>query len=50
VCSSDLRGRERVNGTFSDTNRDILISFSREAAKDLGISSRVEVELEPEGK
>jgi len=39
-----------VDGTFSDTNRDILISFSKEAAADLGIIGRVGVELEPETK
>lgn len=36
-----------VNGTFSNGNTDILISFSSEAAEDLGISGRVEVEMEP---
>jgi len=40
-----------VNGTFSDSrNSDILISFSQEAAKGLGVTGRVGVELEPEGK
>lgn len=36
-----------VRGTFSNSNQDLLISFSHEAASDLGISGRVEVELEP---
>jgi len=36
-----------VRGTFSDSNQDLLISFSSSAADDLGITGRVEVELEP---
>lgn len=36
-----------VRGTFSNSNQDLLISFSSEAAEDLGINGRVEVELEP---
>lgn len=39
-----------VQGTFSNSNRDILIAFSREAANGLGLTERVEVELELEGK
>ncbi len=39
-----------VQGTFSNSNRDILIAFSQEAANGLGLTERVEVELEPEGK
>jgi len=37
----------RVNGTFSNTNPDILISFSKEAADSLGVVRRIDVELEP---
>jgi len=36
-----------VRGTFSNSNQDLLISFSSSAADDLGITGRVEVELEP---
>jgi len=39
-----------VRGTFSDSNSDLLIAFSKEAADDLGITGRVEVDLEPEDK
>lgn len=39
-----------VQGTFSNSNRDILIAFSQEAANSLGLTERVEVELELEGK
>jgi len=39
-----------VSGTFSDSNTDLLISFSSEAAEGLGITGRVEVEMEPAEK
>jgi len=39
-----------VRGTFSDSNSDLLISFSKEAADDLGITGRVEIDIEPEDK
>ena len=39
-----------VNGTFSNTNSDLLISFSKEAANQLGVTGRVEVDLEPGDK
>jgi len=51
ITCSDVEGKPeailRVNGTFSNSNQDLLISFSRAAADDLGIAGRVEVELEP---
>ena len=50
----DIEGKPeavlRVNGTFTDSNQDLLISFSRQAADDLGVASRVEVELKPAEK
>jgi len=39
-----------VNGTFSNSNTDILISFSSGAAEGLGITGRVGVEMEPAEK
>ena len=39
-----------VRGTFSDSNQDLVISFSRQAAADLGITGRVGVEMEPVAK
>ncbi len=54
VTCEDVDGKPEtiltVRGTFSDSNSDLLISFSKEAADDLGISGRVAVDLEPEGK
>jgi len=54
VTCNDVEGKPEavltVRGTFSNSNSDLLISFSREAANDLGITGRVEVDLEPEDK
>ncbi len=54
VTCNDVDGEPEtilvINGTFTDSNSDILISFSKEAANDLGISGRVTVDLEPEDK
>jgi len=47
----DMEGKPEsvlvVNGTFTDSNPDLLVSFSRQAAENLGLTSRVDVELEP---
>jgi len=51
ITCSDIEGKPettlRVNGSFSNSNQDLVISFSKQAAADLGIIGRVEVELEP---
>ncbi len=36
-----------VKGTFYDSDSDLIIFFSKQAAEDLGLVGRVEVELEP---
>jgi len=47
----DVEGKPKavfeVRGTFSNSDQDLVISFSREAAEQLGITGRVEVEIEP---
>jgi len=54
VTCEDVEGKPEailtIRGTFSDDNSDLLISFSKEAADDLGITGRVKVDLEPEDK
>jgi len=51
VITCDVEGKPKavfqVRGTFSDSNQDLVISFSQEAADELGITSRVGVEIEP---
>jgi len=47
----DVEGKPKavfeVKGTFSNADQDLVISFSQEAAEELGITGRVEVEIEP---
>ena len=47
----DIEGKPKatliVKGTFSNSDQDLIISFSKEAAEDLGITARVGVEIEP---
>ena len=51
TITCDVEGKPKavfeVRGTFSDSNLDLMISFSAEAAEELGITGRVEVEIEP---
>jgi len=51
MITCDVEGKPKavfeVKGTFSDSNLDLMISFSQEAAEELGITGRVEVEIEP---
>ena len=51
VTVNDIEGKPsailEVKGTFSDSNQDLIISFSRQASAALGLTGRVEVELEP---
>lgn len=47
----DIEGKPKavfeVRGNFSNADQDLMISFSKEAAEELGITGRVEVEIEP---
>lgn len=51
ITCADLEGKPeavlRVNGTFSSSDSDLLISFSKQAAENLGLIGRTDVELEP---
>jgi len=51
VTVNDIEGKPsailEVKGTFSDSNQDLIISFSKQASAVLGLTHRVEVEIEP---